>query len=47
MVDTCDWLFCYVRHGASNSRKLLEYAQRSAARGLIQIENIGENESGK
>ena len=47
MVDTCDWLICYVRHGASNSRKLLEYAQRRAARGLIQIENIGENESGK
>ena len=47
MVDTCDWLICYVRHGASNSRKLLEYAQRRAARGLIQIENIGENESGE
>ena len=47
MVDTCDWLVCYVRHGASNSRKLLEYAQRRAARGLIQIENIGENGSGE
>ena len=47
MVDTCDWLICYVRHGASNSRKLLEYAQRRAERGLIQIENIRENESGK
>ena len=47
MVDTCDWLVCYVRHGAGNSRKLLEYAQRRAERGLIQIENIGENESGK
>ena len=47
MVDTCDWLVCYVGHGAGNSRKLLEYAQRRAARGLIQIENIGENESGK
>ena len=47
MVDVCDWLVCYVRHGASNSRKLLEYAQKRAARGLIQIENIGENESGK
>ena len=47
MVDACDWLVCYVRHGVSNSRKLLEYAQRRAARGLIQIENIGENESGK
>ena len=47
MVDACDWLVCYVRHGAGNSRKLLEYAQRRAERGLIQIENIGENESGK
>ena len=47
MVDACDWLVCYVRHGASNSRKLLEYAQRRAARGLIQIVNIGEYESGK
>ena len=47
MVDACDWLVCYVRHGAGNSRKLLEYAKRRAARGLIQIENIGEYESGK
>ena len=47
MVDACDWMVCYVRHGASNSRKLLEYAQRRAARGLIQIENIWEYESGK
>ena len=47
MVDTCDWLVCYVRHGASNSRKLLEYAQRRAERGLIQIENIRENEFGE
>ena len=46
MVDACDWLVCYVRHGAGNSRKLLEYAQRRAARGLIQIENIWEYETG-
>lgn len=44
MVDTCDWLVCYVRHGASNSRKLLEYVQRRGARRLIQIENIREYE---
>ena len=44
MVDTCDWLVCYVRHGASNSRKLLEYAQRRANKGLIQIKNICESE---
>lgn len=45
MVDACDWLVCYVRHGAGNSRKLLEYAQRRAERGLIQIESIWEYES--
>ena len=32
MVDTCDWLVCYVCHGASNSRNLLEYAQRRKKR---------------
>ena len=46
MVDTCDWLVCYVRHGASNSRNLLEYAQRRANKGLIQIKNICESEDG-
>ena len=45
MVDACDWLVCYVCHGAGNSRKLLEYAQRRAERGLIQIESIWEYES--
>ena len=47
MVDTCDWLVCYVRHGASNSRNLLEYAERRKGKGLIQIINIGESEVGK
>ena len=42
MVDACDWLVCYVRHGASNSRNLLEYAQRREKKGLIQITNIAE-----
>jgi len=42
MVDTCDWLVCYVRHGASNSRNLLEYAQRRERKGLIQITNIAD-----
>ena len=41
MVDACDWLVCYVRHGASNSRNLLEYAQRRAIQGFVQIVNIG------
>ena len=44
MVNTFDWLVCYVRHGASNSRNLLEYAQRREEKGLIQIINIGESE---
>ena len=44
MVDTCDWLVCYVCHGASNSRNLLEYARRREEKGLIQIINISECE---
>ena len=47
MVDDSDWLVCYVRHGASNSRNLLEYAKRREAKELIQIINIGESEVGK
>lgn len=46
MVDTCDWLVCYVWHGASNSRNLLEYAQRRAQKKFIQITNICEVEDG-
>ena len=42
MVDSCDWLVCYVRHGASNSRTILEYAQRREKKGLIKIKNIAE-----
>ena len=42
MVDSCDWLSCYVRHGASNARKLLEYAQRREKKELIKITNIAE-----
>ena len=44
MVDNSDWLVCYVQHGASNSRNLLEYAQRREEKGLIQVINIGEIE---
>jgi len=40
MVNTCDWLICYVRHGASNSRNLLEYAQHRENKGLIRIKSI-------
>ena len=44
MVDTSDWLVCFVRHGTSNSRNLLEYARRRKENGLIQIINIGGSE---
>ena len=47
MVDTCDWLVCCVRHGASNSWNLLEYARRREGKGMIQIINIGECEEEK
>ena len=47
MVNTCDWLVCYVRHGASNSRNLLEHAQRREEKDLIQIINIAEYEADK
>ena len=42
MVDTSDWLVAYVQHGASNSRRLLEYAERRREKGLIQIEKLAE-----
>jgi len=45
MVDNSDWLVCYVRHGASNSRNLLEYARRREDKGLIQIINIAESKA--
>ena len=40
LVDNCDWLIAYVRYGASNSRKILEYAERREKRGLIQVLNL-------
>ena len=45
LVDSCDWLVCYVRHGASNSRNLLEYAHRYTGTGLLRIKNIYESEN--
>ena len=44
LVNTSDWLVCYVRYGASNSRNLLEYAQRREKKGLIKIQNLAEQE---
>ena len=40
MVDSCDWMVCYVRHGSNNSRKLLEYARLREKNGFIRIVNI-------
>ena len=42
MIDTSDWLIAYVCHGASNSRKFLEYAERREKKGLLQVQNIAE-----
>ena len=44
MVDTCDWLIAYVWHGASNSRKILEYAERRQKKDLIQVLNLADTE---
>ena len=43
LVETSDWLIAYVRHGASNSLNLLEYAQRREKKGLIRIVNLVES----
>ena len=41
MVDNVDWLIAYVRHGASNSQRFLEYAKK---RSVLYI-NIAMEES--
>ena len=40
MVDSVDWLVCYVRHGISNSKKLLDYALRREREQLVRVLNI-------
>ena len=40
MIDTSDWLIAYVCHGASNSRKNLEYAKRREKTGRLRIVNV-------
>lgn len=42
MVESSDWLVCYVWHAASNSRNLLEYARQREKKGWIQIENLAQ-----
>lgn len=41
MIEICDCIICYVNH-IGNTRTLLEYAQRRAMKGAIQIENLAE-----
>ena len=43
MVRQSDWLVAYVRHGASNSRKIYEYAQRQGV-SCININEVSEEE---
>lgn len=40
MVDRADFLIAYVWHAASNARDLLEFAQRRASRGKLNVLNI-------
>ena len=41
MIDTTDFLICYVKH-FGNTRNLLEYAQRKKKDG-VHIENVAED----
>lgn len=45
MIDHVDYLVAYVTHPASNAYNLLEYASRRAAKGKLNITNIGEYEN--
>ena len=42
MVKECTHLIAYVTHFMGGSGKLLEYAQRREAKGLLRIQNIAE-----
>ena len=44
MVDHVDWLVAYVCHGASNSRKVLEYAQKRGIHCINISERFGDCE---
>lgn len=44
MVENVDWLIAYVRHGASNSRKVLEYAQKQGV-DCININELVEDKT--
>ena len=42
LIDASDWLVAYVRHGASNSWNLLEFAQHREKKGQIRILNLAD-----
>ena len=42
MAKQSDWLISYVRHGASNSRRILEYAQKQGT-ACININDLLED----
>ena len=42
MAKQSDWLIAYVRHGASNSRKILQYAQKQGT-ACININDLLED----
>ena len=44
MADNVDWLIAYVRHGTSNSQKVLEYAQKQGVRCIDISEKLGDKE---
>ena len=42
MVTQCDWLVCFVRRKGGNSGRILEFARRREARGVLHILNLAE-----
>ena len=42
MAKQSDWLISYVRHGASNSRRILEYSQKQGT-ACININDLLED----
>ena len=41
MVERCDYLIAYVRHRLGGAGQVLDYAQRRAAKGWMQVTNLG------
>ena len=47
MVDHADFLISYAWHPASNARELVEYAEKKAETGIIQVTNIAQLDRNK